>query len=273
MVSITDCVKEGLKYPFNDIKKILSLGVLFTIINFLTLGILEKNINIVRIFSSANGNTLALKSSQIPPIDVCTVAGLAIISFIILLIINGYQYSVIKYAVDKKTDLPEFSDILNLLLNGLKYFLVSLIYNIIPIIVLIAGFELQSIQNGDYIISVISILLFIICNFLLIMALANMVDSNKFKKAFDLKEIIGKISDLGWMKYIGIILFTFIIYSIIMLALGIVLMPFTAFIAIATNQAVMLIAILSIIEGLFINSYISIFFNRVFGSVYTEAVK
>ena len=105
------------------------------------------------------------------------------------------------------------------------------------------------------------------------MALANMVDSNKFKKAFDLKEIIGKISDLGWMKYIGILLFTFIIYSIIMLALGIVLMPFTAFIAIATNQAVMLIAILSIIEGLFINSYISIFFNRVFGSVYTEAVK
>ena len=54
---------------------------------------------------------------------------------------------------------------------------------------------------------------------------------------------------------------------------GIVLVPFTAFIAIATNQAVMLIAILSIIEGLFINSYISIFFNRVFGSVYTEAVK
>ena len=50
MASITDCVKEGLKYPFNDIKKILSLGVLFTIINFLTLGILEKNINIVRIF-------------------------------------------------------------------------------------------------------------------------------------------------------------------------------------------------------------------------------
>ena len=138
---------------------------------------------------------------------------------------------------------------------------------------LIAGFELQSIQNGDYIISVISILLFIICNFLLIMALTNMVDSNKFKKAFDLKEIISKISDLGWMKYIGILLFTFIIYSIIMLALGIVLMPFTAFIAIATNQAVMLIAILSIIEGLFINSYISIFFNRVFGSVYTEAVK
>lgn len=43
MASITDYVKEGLKYPFNDIKKILSLGVLFTIINFLALAILKKH--------------------------------------------------------------------------------------------------------------------------------------------------------------------------------------------------------------------------------------
>ena len=273
MASITDCVGEGLKYPFNDIKKILSLGALFTIINFLLLASLERTINIVRIFSLTHGNTLTFRLSQIPSNDSYIIAGLAIISFIIVLIINGYQYRVIKYSVDKKMNLPGFREILNLLINGLKYFLVSLIYNIIPIIVLIAGFELQSIQNGDYIITVLSMILFIICNLFLIMALANMVDSNKFTKAFDLKEIIGKISDLGWIKYIGIIFFAIIIYSIIMLALGIVLMLFTMFMVMATNQAMILIAILSIIEGLFINSYISIFFNRVYGSVYNEAVK
>lgn len=273
MASITDCVGEGLKYPFNDMKKILILGALFAIINFLVFAILEKTINIVRIIASANGNTLALKSSQIPPIDIYTIAGLAIISFIITLIINGYQYNLIKYAVDKKTNLPEFNDILNLLVKGVKYFLVSLIYNIIPVIVLIAGFELQSIQNGDYIILFISIALSIICNFFLIMALANMVDSNKFTKAFDLKEIICKISNMGWIKYIGIILFAMIIYCIIILALGIILMFITMFISIAINQAMVLIAILSVIGGLFINSYMSVFFNRVYGSIYNEAAK
>ena len=36
MASITDCVVEGLKYPFNDIKKLLGLGVLFALISALS---------------------------------------------------------------------------------------------------------------------------------------------------------------------------------------------------------------------------------------------
>lgn len=273
MASITDCVSEGLKYPFNDVKKILSLGVLFTIINFIVFAILEKTINIFRIIALTDGKNLAFKFSQVHPTDIYIIAGLAIISFIILLIINGYEYNVIKFSIDRKTDLPEFNNILNLLTNGLKYFLVSLIYNIIPMIILIAGFELQSIQNGDYIISIISTILFIICNFLLIMALANMVDNDKFTKAFALKEIIDKISNLGWVKYIGIILFAIIVYCIIMLALVIVLMFITMFMAMTINQAMIIIAIILIIEGLFINSYICIFFNRVYGSIYNESIK
>ena len=273
MASITDCVSEGLKYPFNDIKKILCLGVLFTIINFIVFAILEKTINIVRIISLADGNNLISKISQVPSTDIYIIAGFVIISFIISLIIMGYQYNVIKFTIDKKTDLPGFSDILNLLVNGLKYFLVSLIYNIIPMIVLIAGFEMESIQNGDYIVSIISMILAIICNLLLIMALANMVESDKFLKAFDLKEIIGKISDLGWFKYIGIIIFTFIIYFIVMVALGIILMFITMFISMAINHTMIIIAVLSIIEGLLVSPYISVFFNRVYGSIYKEAAK
>ncbi|WP_407422151.1 DUF4013 domain-containing protein [Methanobrevibacter sp.] len=273
MAGITDCVSEGLKYPFKDIKKILSLGILFTIINVIAFAILEKTINIVRIISHTDGNNIALKISQLPSTDIYIIAGLAIISFIVVLIINGYQYRVINFAIGRKTELPEFNKISNLLVNGLKYFLVSLIYNIIPIIVMIAGFELQSIQNGDYIISIISMILFIICNLLLIMALANMVDNDKFTKAFDLKEISDKISALGWVKYIGIILFAIIVYCIIMLALGIVLMFITMFIVMTTNQVMIIMAILSVIGGLFINSYICIFFNRVYGSVYNEAIK
>jgi hypothetical protein len=271
MASITDCVSEGLKYPFNDVKKILGFGALFAIINIIIFAILEKTINIVRIFSLTDGNILAFKLSQIPSNDIYIIAGLSIIGFIISLIIMGYQYNVIKLSIDESNDLPGFKNIFNLLVNGVKYFIVSLIYNIIPIIVLIAGVELQSVTNGDYIVAILSAILFIICNFLLIMALANMIDYNKFTKAFDLKEIIDKISNLGWIKYIGIILFTIIIYSIIMLSVGVILMFISMFIAAATNQLMIIAVILSIIEGIFITPYISVFFNRVYGSIYIEA--
>ena len=39
MASMTDLVSEGLKYPFNDTKKLLSLGALFALLNIITFGI------------------------------------------------------------------------------------------------------------------------------------------------------------------------------------------------------------------------------------------
>jgi hypothetical protein len=274
MASITDCISEGLRYPFNDLKKILSFGLLFAIINMIAFGILEKSIDVFRLFSAANGNTLAFKFSQIPSIDIYIIAGLAIISFIISLIIMGYLYNVIKFSIDEKDELPGFEDILGLLVNGVKYFIASLVYNLIPMIVLLAGgIGLHSVQNGDYIVMTVAGILFIICNFLLIMALANMADNDKFTKAFDLREITDKISNLGWGRYIGIVLFTIIIYAIIMTAVGIILLFLSMFVALALNQTMVIIALISIIEGLLISSYISVFFNRVYGSIYRESVK
>lgn len=274
MASITDCVGEGLRYPFNDLKKILSFGLLFAIINMITFAILEKSVDVFRLLAVAKGGTLALRFSQVPSGDIYLIAGLAVISFIISLIIMGYQYNVIKFSIDEKDELPGFRDILGLLVNGVKYFIVTLVYNILPMIVLIAGgVGLHSVQNGDYIVTIVAGILFIICNFMLIMALANMVDNDKITKAFDLGKITNKISNLGWGKYIGIVLFTIIIYAIIMAAVGMILVFLSMFVAIALNQAMVIIAIISIIEGLLISSYISVFFNRVYGSIYRQSVK
>ncbi|MBR0271552.1 MAG: DUF4013 domain-containing protein [Methanobrevibacter sp.] len=273
MASITDNISEGLKYPFNDPKKLVTFGAFFAALNIIFFAITELSVKIVRVFAVTQGNTLAFKFSQIPQDNVYAIAILAIISFIISLIIMGYQYNVMKFSIDEKNDLPGFSNIVNILINGVKYFIVSLIYNIIPIVVLVCGVELMAVQNGDYIVSIISLILFIICNFLLIMGLANMIDSDKFTKAFDLREITDKIANLGWVRYVGIILFAVIVYVIIMICVGIILMIISTFIALAVNQAIILTAIISIIEGLFISPYISIFFNRVYGSIYRESIQ
>lgn len=272
MASITDCVSEGLKYPFNDVKKILSFGVLFAIINVISFATSQIGFNAFRKIAIANGDSLALKLSQIPANDIYLIVALSVISFIITLFIMGYQYNVIKFSIDKKNELPGFGDVLNIFANGIKYFIVSLAYNIIPIVLCVVGVILINGSHGEYLI-ILAAILFIIFNFLLIMAMANMIDADKFTKAFDLREVLDKIANLGWGKYIGIILFTFLISAIVLISVSIILMLLSGVVAMVINQAIVISAIMTIIEGLFISPYISVFFSRVYGSIYLEANK
>lgn len=278
MASITDCVVEGLKYPFNDIKKLLGLGVLFALISALSTYISVKSFDIFRatvhLAEKTNAGISHLSFSQLPTGDIYLVAGLCILAFIVSLFILGYQYNIIKFSIEKKDDLPGFSDVLGMFINGIKYFLVIVAYNIIPSLVLVGGVTLVGDSSAVIAISLISALLFIIANLLLLMALNNMVAHDSIKKAFDLHEIIGNISNLGWGKYIGIIIFTVIVYMIIMVAVSFVLSFVTvALAATISNQAIIISFIIAIIEGLFVDSYGALFYNRVCGSIYRESVK
>ena len=278
MASITDCVVEGLKYPFNDIKKLLCLGVLFALISALSTFISLKSFDIFRAtvhtLENTNATASQLSFAQLPAGDIYLVVGLAIVSFIVSIFIFGYQYDIVKFSIEKKSDLPGFSDIVGIFIKGIKYFIVILAYNIIPMLVLICGVALIGDSSALLVISLISGLLFIIANLLLIMALNNMIAYDCLKKAFDIHEIIGNIANLGWGKYIGIILFTIIVYMIIMVAVSFILSFVTvAFAAPISNQAVVISFVIAIIEGLFVDSYGAIFYNRVCGSIYREAVK
>lgn len=278
MASITDCVVEGLKYPFNDLKKLLGFGVLFAIISAISAFASFKSVDIFRatVHMVENANTTAsqLSFSQLPAGDIYLVAALGIVGFIVALFILGYQYDVVKFSIEKKADLPGFGDILGLFVKGIKYFIVALAYNIIPIIVFAAGLMLVGDSSALLAIMLIAMLLFIIAFFLLVMAVNNMVAHDSLKKAFDLHEITGNIANLGWGKYIGIIIFTIIVYMIIMVAASFILSFITVvFAATISNQAIVISIVLAIIGGLFVDSYGAIFYNRVCGSIYRESIK
>jgi hypothetical protein len=119
----------------------------------------------------------------------------------------------------------------------------------------------------------ISAILAIAAFFLQIMAVNNMVANDSLKKAFDLREITDNISNLGWGKYIGIIIFTLIVFMVVNVAAGFILSFLTLLFARAFNQAIVISAFIGILEGLFITSYTSVFYNRVCGSIYREAIK
>ncbi|MBE6500423.1 MAG: DUF4013 domain-containing protein [Methanobrevibacter thaueri] len=281
MASITDYVGEGLKYPLSDFKKLLSFGALFAIINIISVAISQisqNSINNIKIesansFSDAISQITNQTMTQMSSTDIFMITALGIIIFIIFLIILGYQYDVIKFSINRKPDLPGFNDIIGLLVKGIKYFLVSLIYNIIPIILFIISLELVAYESYVLPLMGISGILFIIFNFLLVMALTNMIDSDKIADAFAFKEIINKISNLGWAKYIGIIIFTCIIYMIVMVAVGMIFAGIIVLFTMTIKNGLVLAILIGLISGLFISPYFSVFFQRVYGAIYHEAIK
>lgn len=278
MASITDCVVEGLKYPFINIKKLLGIGVLFALVSALSTVIGIKSFDIFRmsihLVENTNSTVSQIPFSQLPAGNIYLVVGLSVISFIVGLFILGYQYDVVKFSIDRKADLPGFNDIAGLLVRGIKYLIVAVAYYIIPVIVWTAGIAFAGDSPVFIIVSLIAGLLFIIAYFLMIMAVNNMVAYGSIKKAFDFREITDNIANLGWGKYIGIVLFTVIVMMIISVAVGIILSFITvAFAAVINNQAVIISIVIAIIEGLFIDSYMTVFFSRVCGSIYRESIK
>lgn len=278
MASITDCVVDGLKYPFNDIKKLLGFGIIISILNvvslFLSFKLMDSYRITLRILENSNGNAMPINFSQLHLGDVYSIIILTFISFIITLLILGYQYDIVKFSIEKKESLPKLNNILNIFKKGIKYFIAALAYNIIPGLILLIGTVLVHDSSILSVIFLISVLLFIIAFFLQIMALNNMIAYDKLSKAFDLREITGNISNLGWNKYIGIIIFTIIIYMIIMSVVGLILsFLITLFAATVNNQVFIVLTFLAIISGLFINSYFGVFLNRVCGSIYRESIK
>ena len=278
MASITDCVVEGLKYSFNDIKKLLGLGVLFAIINLLSMFFAMNTFDMYRVVIHVLENTTvplsSLNMSIIPSANIYTAVGITIVGLIVGLFILGYQYNILSFSIDRKDDLPGFGDVVDIFVKGIKYFIVSVAYNLPAMIVMAAAMMFLDNLTVMSVLMVVSFVLLVIGYFLLVMALNNMVAHDSVGKAFDFREIIDNISNLGWGKYIGTILFTVIVFMIINVAVGLVLsLLAVAFAAVIINQAFAVSIFIGVIEALFVSSYCAVFFNRVCGSIYRESIK
>ena len=278
MASITDCVVEGLKYPFNDIKKLLGFGILFVIFDLITMAFTIKTVDVTRMIihtlEKTNVTSSTLGYSHLPHWDIYLAIAMLIVGFIVSLFIMGYQYKIIGFSIDRKDDLPGFEDIVGMLIKGIKYFFVTILYGIPSMILLFLAIMVTNNSSAWPVLMVLSIFVGLICYSVLIMALNNMVAHDSLKKAFDFREIIGNISNLGWGKYLGTVIFTVIVFMIINLAVGVILSFLTVIFAAAiNNQAIVISTAISVIEALFVTSYCSVFFNRVCGSIYRESVK
>ena len=242
-MDVSAIIKESLRYPFSDWKKILILGILVVI-------------------SSIIGTAISLgyTNNYVLFLLIC-------IGFLTGLFVNGYMFKIIKTSLNEENKLPKFNAWTGMLIDGIKVFAVSIVYLAVPTFVLMlliplsfSRFDLSilgmayttlestGINPAVYLVSetlpgieniiIISFNLFqelsiiFICLLLLLIpfflvAIAHMAYyEGELRSAFRIHEIIEEISDIGWTNLIkwyimtGIIFLIFIFLSNIIAFLG-----------------------------------------------------
>ncbi len=279
MASITDVVKEGLKYPFNDGKKVLTLGGLFLLTSLISLFMNYFVFDSLKVIeNNAPLETFNALLGAIPPSNMALIAVSWILTFIVLLFISGYLYDVIKYGIEGRYELPEFKDIKGIFRNGIRNIIVGIAYSILPGIVFLLGLMLtvnkavgSSVNAIGGIILLLAIVFAIFVSMFEVIAMCNMVAKDELKAAFNFSEILALIKNLGWGKLFGILLFAVIAVMILVVFLEFIFGGISLLISMVIGSAMALVIVKIIFDSLLINPYVSIVISRIYGSIYRQA--
>lgn len=257
--------KDSLSYPSKDVDKLLTLGVLF---------FFDAIISLLPSLTTALGYGVLTQILYFIS---------NIIGIFIVLIAIGYLISIIKGTINENVDIPSIRIIKNLS-DGIKVFIISIAYYLIPaIIVLIVAyligayniisqifasffyfgietsipsyFMVETIPN-IVIIPIIAIILFIIFTLFLVIAIARFADSGNIKDGLNFKLVFSDIVKISWRKYILLlVILFFILLFILFVGFIISIIPFLGM----------------IILFLVILPFMTIFYGRSIGLIYKKS--
>lgn len=275
-MEIMDIIKEAFIFPSQNLEK-LAIYIVLTFI----LGILILGGVVTGVFGVTNDTIYFIFT-----------AILAILALALTFIISGYQISLIKSGINMEDDAPSF-DWLNDLVAGIKMLIVSIVYFIIPaiivaIIALITNIPGQfmeiakqaalspanatAVANGSApivtisdaaaaslatsiaITAIIGFVLFIIFAFLNTMGNARLANTGSLAEAVNVVEAFKDITRIGTGKVIAIILLSVIIVLVINAILGYI------------YGQISQLTILSVI----VTPYLMFFTQRVTGLLYSD---
>lgn len=309
MVSIIDNLKDGLKYPLYEPKKIGILAALYFIITFLVLGaghvffsaIAALNPATVLGNSSAvlaNGSTVSTNAtmalanssaipansaasgnilSMIPAANSAEAIILLVVALIVSLFVTGYLYKVVKFTVDGKNALPEFNEFVDMLVSGIKVVIVGFVYSIIPSILGIVGVSLSSNPTWNIvgiILLIIAVILGIICALMEIMAINNMAaNEGSLRSAFEFKDVCHLICSIGWIRFIGALIFLILVVTILTIATSFVSIIIMLICSLAGEIGIYIGLIIMAIIIILVTSYLQIVTYRYYGALYNEAIE
>ena len=237
-MNLSEIIKDAFVYPFHNIKSLL-IYVILGIIGALLAG--ASVLSIATALSTGGITSVALTGASI--------AGV-VIFVLILFLASGYTLDIIKYGIERRDDGPGI-EIGRQISNAVKLIVVDIIYYIIPIIIsFVLGLFLR-----DWLMTVVSIILFIVFSLANFMAKCRLAKSDSLGESLAVGEAIGDISRVGFGKLLA----TFIVIAIILVIFSFIISWVMGFQAIVG----------SILLGIF-SIYYLFFYNRAIGLLYSN---
>ncbi|MBQ9160636.1 MAG: DUF4013 domain-containing protein [Methanobrevibacter sp.] len=218
---------------------------------------------------------------------------ICLFSFLLLpaFLITGYNYRVINTAVhgiiNGRDPLPEFDDIIDMFIDGVKVVIVQIAYLLVPCIVFLIFAAIASALSGVaasavmIIGCIITFVAIVVACLMSQMALCHMAyNDGAFSKAFAVSEIKEVIDEIGWFNciatYIGLIIITIVISLVVT---GIIYAIFAVFgisgaILGVDPSGIFILGVFieSLITMFLVGPYLSIFNSRSIGLLYTMQI-
>ena len=232
---------DAIKYPFQDFKKLLLLGVLL-------------------IFTELGKISIAYNHGDIPILLIAFV-----IDLIFGIIVAGYSISVMNKGTEYSDDIPDFNLNKNFI-DGLKSIIISIIYFIIPTLILILalmlivgiGALLSNLQIAIILFIIfllIAIISYIIFGILGVVALARFAYYEDWKEALNLSDVRDDAKKIGAKNII--------LFIIMMMMIFIVIFAISAILELIPYVGVILSCII-------VSSYATLFYAKAIGLLYAE---
>jgi Protein of unknown function (DUF4013) len=199
-------------------------------------------------------------------LGVITIASILIVPGFLLI---GYLFRIIKATLAGLDELPEFDEVGDMFVDGLKVFVVGIVY-FIPVIIIslilsaitgsssTAAIGLSPAMIGALVIVyIIYIIVAVIVGLIEVMAIVNMAYyDGDLGAAFSFSEILDRIAKIGWGKYI----ITYIVIAIV------------SFIGFLIGFLTLFIAVGFILLPLVIAPFIYMFFARAIALLFIEGI-
>lgn len=203
-MDLGEIIKDSLSYPLNNIKSLAIFAILGIIVG-------------VVVGSSLVGVVVSINGGKVVETLASGFIGF-IVALVVGFIISGFQLDIIKFGIERRNDGPGF-DILRQFINGVKLMVVSLIYYIIPlIIVAVLGLFLRS-----WIMSIITLILFIIFGLAQFMAQCRLAKTEDLADALAIGEAIGDITRVGILRLLLFIIMVFVIAFVLILICALIM--------------------------------------------------
>lgn len=237
-MEIGEIISDAAMYPINNVKALV-IYVVLGIVAFLALII--TGVGLI-----GAGEATGLLSGGL---GILGIVGI-IIAIAIFALIAGYMLDVVKIAINREDSAPEI-DPVRQIINGIKLFILAIIYMIIPIIIMAI---LSAINETLGLI--LGFILLIAFSILLVIAQCRFAKTESLGEALNIGEVINDLKEIGIVKVLAII----IIIGIISYVLS----------AIATGIGNFSEIIGAILSGI-VTIYTTFLQSRAYGLLYSDA--